>query len=104
MREKLKRRNIMLPDRYSALAASLRDKTDAVSESEVVRRAIPIYEALVNGQMVAYDKKRGVELVFLEIKLPQESSSSARDEMKARHARRAASPVVAPTRPAITNG
>lgn len=47
---KLVRRNLMLPDSFEARIAEIREKTEASSDSEVVRRALRLYEGLVKGE------------------------------------------------------
>lgn len=54
-----KRRNLTLPDSSIARIAAIREKTEAASDSEVVRRALRLYESLLNGEAVVQDAKTG---------------------------------------------
>lgn len=56
---KVRRRNLTLPDSSIARIAAIREQTEAASDSEVVRRALRLYESLLKGEAVIQDKKTG---------------------------------------------
>lgn len=66
---KLVRRNLMLPDSFEARIAEIREKTEASSDSEVVRRALRLYEGLVKGEfeLTRKDKVTGEEKTVIPI-------------------------------------
>jgi Arc/MetJ-type ribon-helix-helix transcriptional regulator len=45
-----KRRNLSLPDTCIDRITAIREKTDAASDSEVVRRAIKLYEVILSDR------------------------------------------------------
>jgi Arc/MetJ-type ribon-helix-helix transcriptional regulator len=53
---KPKRRNLTLPDSSIARIASIRERTEAASDSEVVRRALRLYESLLKAEATVHDK------------------------------------------------
>jgi len=55
----LKRYNLTLPESCSERIAIIRDRTEASSDSEVVRRAIKLYERIVTGDLVLTPAARG---------------------------------------------
>ncbi len=61
--ERLVRRNIQLPDSYVRRVAAMRKKSDAASDSEVIRRALRLYEAVFDDsvELRIVDKKTGKE-------------------------------------------
>lgn len=54
---KVKRRNVTLPDSSIARIAAIREKTEATSDSEVIRRALRLYESLLQAEAVVQDKE-----------------------------------------------
>lgn len=48
-RESLHRRNVMLTDRTVQRLSSLREKTEAMTDSEVLRTSLALYEKIVDG-------------------------------------------------------
>jgi Arc/MetJ-type ribon-helix-helix transcriptional regulator len=53
---KPKRRNLTLPDSSIARIAAIRERTEAASDSEVVRRALRLYESLLKAEATVQDK------------------------------------------------
>lgn len=53
---KPKRRNLTLPETSIARIAAIREKTEAASDSEVVRRALRLYESLLKAEAIVHDK------------------------------------------------
>jgi hypothetical protein len=56
---KVTRRNLTLPESSIARIAAIRAQTEAASDSEVVRRALRLYESLLKGDAVIQDKNTG---------------------------------------------
>ena len=53
----VRRRNLTLPESSIARIAAIRNKTEAASDSEVVRRALRLYESLLESEAVVQDKQ-----------------------------------------------
>ena len=51
-----KRRNLTLPETSVARIAAIREQTEAASDSEVVRRALRLYESLLRAEATVHDK------------------------------------------------
>ncbi len=52
----VKRRNVTLPESSIARISAIRQKTEATSDSEVIRRALRLYESLLESEAVVQDK------------------------------------------------
>lgn len=54
----LQRRNLTLPDSCVERIANIRTRTEAASDSEVVRRAIRLYEVLLNDSTEVFVREK----------------------------------------------
>ncbi len=53
---------IQLPDSYFKRLAAIRQKSDAASDSEVIRRALRLYERVFDEKVRIVGKKTGKEI------------------------------------------
>ena len=62
-RNQIRRRNVSLPANYLEKIATIREQTDAASDSEVIRRALRIYEGLLKDsvELIVRDRETGKE-------------------------------------------
>jgi hypothetical protein len=65
--QKLCRRNILLPESSGETVTEIRRKTDAQSDSEVFRRALKLYDLLLddNVEFVLKEKTTGKEKTII---------------------------------------
>jgi hypothetical protein len=60
--QRLVRKTIKLPDSCIERLAKVRRKSDAASDSEVIRRALRLYEMVFDKDVRILDKKTGKEV------------------------------------------
>ena len=56
MSAKARHRNLTLPESSIARIAAIRELTEATSDSEVIRRALRVYENLLEAGAIVQDK------------------------------------------------